>query len=123
MKKIVKLLLLFVMPLLFAACSDDEYKDLQIPGKSIEESVKVRGYVYNKDGNWYLSTDLRKINLVFNDEDAAVIKINNHPSTINLESIADIEKTFTVKLTLYNIEHDGPLVVIYYYVADIYEIE
>ena len=123
MKKIVKLLLLFVVPLLFVACSDDEYKDLQIPGKSIEEPVKVTGRVYNKDGNWYLSTDLRKINLVFGFEDAAAIKIKNHPSNINFENIEGIEKTFTVKLTLYNIEHDGPLLVIYHYVADIYEIE
>lgn len=60
MKTTIKLLFLIMLPLLFAACSDDEYKDLQIPGKSIEESVKVRGYVYNKDGNWYLSTDLTR---------------------------------------------------------------
>ena len=121
--KFLRLLFLMMLPLLFAACSDDEYKDLQIPGKSIEEPVKVTGYVYNKDGNWYLRTDLRKINLVFGFEDTAAIKINNYPSTINFENIEGIEKTFTVKLTLYDIEHDGPLIVIYHYVADIYEIE
>ena len=126
MKKNLKLLLLIVVPLLFVACSDDEYKDLQIPGKSIEATVKVRGCVYNEDGTWYLDTDLRKIIYTyvnFGDEEGAVIRVNSHPSNIDLASIAGVEKTFTVKFTLYNIEHDGPLAMIYYYVADIYEIE
>ena len=39
MKKIVKLLLLFVVPLLFVACSDDEYEDLQIPRRTINGTV------------------------------------------------------------------------------------
>ena len=58
MKKYLGLLFLFLLPLALAACSDDEeYVDLQIPGKSIEGIVEITGSVYNQDGIWYLDTD------------------------------------------------------------------
>ena len=128
MKKIVKLLLLFVVPLLLVSCSDDEYEDLQIPGKTIEEPVKLTGHVYNEDETWYLGTKLPVINM--DRGEGAEIKIKSFPNNISLDEIEYIEKTFTVKLTLYDVNHhisglpyEEYPVVMYYYVADIYEIE
>ena len=91
MKKIVKLLLLFVVPLLFVACSDDEYEDLQIPGKTIEEPVKLTGHVYNEDETCYLGTKLPVINM--DRGEGAEIKIKSFPNNISLDEIEYIEKT------------------------------
>ena len=130
MKKYLRLLFLFLLPLTLAACSEDEekYVDLQIPGKSIEGIVEVTGYVYNQEGSWYLNTNLREFrdiysSIYFGDEDCWDIKIRNYPSDVILESIEEIEKTFTTRLTLYKVEHGPMFVVEYLYVADIYEIK
>ena len=47
MKKVIQFLLLFVLSYVFAACSDDEYKDLQIPDtfimmKPMQLGISVR---------------------------------------------------------------------------------
>ena len=129
MKKVIQFLLLFVLSYVFAACSDDEYKDLQIPGKSIEEPVKVTGHVYKRDGTWCLFTDLDSFAYFEPMKEGFEIKVENVSPNISLEEIEDVTKTFTVKLTLYDVETmpSHPYIdyvgFLYHYVADIYEIE
>ena len=133
MKKIVKLLLLFVVPLLFVACSDDEYEDLQIPVRTINGTVEVTGSVDYVNGTWFLIADLNSILNLDPSKEATEIKIRNVFSDDSLENLLNLDyggHTFTVKLILYRIEHDKPLSpyqeyvgTIYYYVADIYDID
>ena len=132
MKKIVKLLLLFVVPLLFVACSD-EYEDLLIPGRSINGTVKVGGYVYKKDGTWYLSSNLNPFLNLNPQREATEIKFRDIFSEEALENLLKLDyggHKFIVKLILYRVEYDKPLPpyqenigTIYYYIADLYGID
>ena len=154
MKKIVKLLLLFVVPLLFVACSDDEqneqnYVDLQIEGKSYQGEICLKGVVHEEDGTWYLNTrleDAQEFDFHFDKElnekghinEGYSIRINKIPHGVSLQDIEHIRKTFTGKLTLYEVKDFGSshvestastkttIVYIehrYHYVFDVYAIE
>lgn len=132
MKKYLGLLFLFLLPLALAACSDDEeYVDLQIPGKSIEGIVEITGSVYNQDGIWYLDTDdlCRLANFKDRPYISYDIKVKSIPDNISFEEIENAEKVFTIKLILYHVEYYGPCkpneeypIATYHYVADIYEV-
>ena len=126
MKKIVKLLLLFVMPLLFVACSDDEYKDLQIPDKSYTGEVQISGYVYyhETDATWYFSPNDEDWSKYFHFyfEEGASIQINDYSPNVPLEEIEGVEKTFIGRLILYDYESSA-LGATYYYIFNISRVQ
>ena len=125
MKKIVKLLLLFVVPLLFAVCSDDNEEKIN---RQDGFAARIEGSAYQKDEAWYLRTDRLKIEEVIHlgDEEGVEIQIGQYPSHISLTDIEDVQKTYEGILFLQGKETIGESncpVTIYHYVFDIYDIK
>ena len=123
MKTTIKLLFLMMLPLLFAACSNDEqngqnYVDLQIEGKSYQGEIRLKGNVHEEDGTWYLNTrleDAQEFDFHFDKElnekghinEGYSIRISKIPHGVSLQDIEHIRKTFTGKLTLYEVKDFG----------------
>ncbi len=125
MKKIVKLLLLFVVPLLFAACSDDNEEKVN---RQNGFAVRIEGSVYQKDEAWYLRSDRTQDEEIFHlgDEEGVEIKIGQFPSYTSLTNMEDVQKTYEGILFLQRKETIGESncpITVYHYVFDIYKIE
>ena len=126
MKKIVNLLLLFVMPLLFVACDNEWDLDWEVnkQGKVCHDEIVLTGELYELNSTWYLRTDMRSVKGFFwGDEDGWEIQIGEYPQNISLADIEGRENTFRGKLTLQDTWSDGMMVVMYYYTFDIYDIK
>lgn len=126
MKKVIQFLLLFVLSYVFAACSDDEYKDLQIPDKSYAGEVQISGYVYydEADAAWYFNPNDEDWSKYFHFyfEEGASIQINDYSPHVPLKEIEGVEKTFVGRLILYDYTSSA-LGATYYYVFNISQIE
>lgn len=97
MKKIIKLLLLFVVSLLFAACDNKWDLDWEVTdrGKVCHDEIVLTGELYELNSTWYLRTDMREAKgFEFGFEEGWEIQIDETSLEISLANMEGIKKTF-----------------------------
>ena len=92
MKKIAKLLLLFVVPLLFVACDNEWDLDWEVneQGKVCHDEIVLTGELYELNSTWYLRTDMRSVKGFFwGDEDGWEIQHLEENSRCKIRGVTE----------------------------------